>query len=143
MAAESGANVVDRVLVSERVVATSQEKKQLGASGDAVDMESLWVLSAAAKRSVRAVLIRAVSDSVDTDLPLDFDRVFDGQGKVSVLNVVGQLAKKPQRIAGLLRLAIDSERAAVALAKFLDAYIESFSCQPLNEIAKSAAVAVS
>lgn len=141
-AAESGATVIERILVAEHVVATSREKRQLGAFGDAVDMESLWVLSAAAQRSVRAVVIRAISDTVDTDLPLDFDRVFDAQGKVSVLRVVGQLAKKPQKIAGLLRLAADSERAAGALAEFLDAYVDSLSSEPLNEIAKSAAMAV-
>jgi adenosylhomocysteine nucleosidase len=142
MATESGAFLAQRFIVSENVVATSNDKRRLGAFGDAVDMESLWVLAAAAQRSVRAVVIRAISDSVDADLPLDFDRVFDGQGKVSVLKVLGQIAKRPQRIAGLLRLAGDSEIAASALAKFLDAFIDSFSQQPFDGIAKAAAMAV-
>ena len=142
MAAEFGAKLAQRIIVSESVVATSKEKQQLGASGDAVDMESLWVLAAAAKRSVRAVVIRAISDSVDADLPLDFDRIFDEQGRVSVVKVLGQVAKRPQRIVGLLRLAGDSELAAQALARFLDDYIDSFSSQPVDGISKAAAMAV-
>ncbi len=141
-AAKSGAKVADRILVSDRVIATAAEKQQLGASGDAVDMESLWVLAAAAQRSVRAVVIRAISDAADANLPLEFDRIFDKRGKVSLVKVIGQLARKPRRIGGLLRLANDSERAAGALASFLDAYIESLSSQPLDEIAKAEALAV-
>ena len=141
-AATSGAKVADRILVSDRVIATAAEKKQLGTSGDAVDLESLWVLAAAAQRSVRAVVIRAISDSADADLPLDFDRIFDQRGKVSLVKVIGQLARKPQRIGALLRLANDSERAAGALATFLDAYIESLSSQPLDEFAKAESLAV-
>ena len=141
-AAKSGAKIADRILTSDRVIATAAEKQQLAASGDAVDMESLWVLAAAAQRSVRAVVIRAISDAADADLPLEFDRIFDKRGKVSLVKVIGQLARKPRRIGGLLRLANDSERAAGALASFLDAYIESLSSQPLDEIAKAEALAV-
>jgi nucleoside phosphorylase len=142
MAAACGARVADRFLVSDRVIAVASEKKQLGGFGDAVDMESLWVLAAAAQRSVRAVVIRAISDAADADLPLDFDRIFDKQGNVRVVKVIGQLARKPKRIPGLLRLANDSERAAGALATFLETYIQSLSSAPLHETAKAEALAV-
>jgi nucleoside phosphorylase len=141
-AAKSGAKVADRILVSDRVIGTAAEKQQLGVSGDAVDMESLWVLTAARERSVRAVVIRAISDAADADLPLEFDRIFDKQGSVSLTRVIGQLARRPQRIAGLLRLANDSKLAAEALAIFLDAYVQALSSEPLDEIAKAAALAV-
>lgn len=137
-----GAKVAEKILVSDRVIATAEEKQQLGMSGDAVDMESLWVLAAAAQRSVPAVVIRAISDAADADLPLEFDQIFDEQGNVSLVRVIGQLARKPRRIVGLLRLANDSERAAGALAIFLDAYIQSLLLQPLDEIAKAEALAV-
>jgi adenosylhomocysteine nucleosidase len=142
MAAACGAKVADRFLVSDHVIALAAEKKQLAGMGDAVDMESLWVLAAAAQRSVRAVAIRAISDAADADLPLDFDRIFNKQGSVSVVKVMGQLARKPKRIGGLLRLANDSERAAGALATFLEAYIQSLSSAPFHEIAKAEALAV-
>jgi nucleoside phosphorylase len=141
-AAASGATVAEKILVSERVISTAEEKQQLGASGDTVDMESLWVLAAAGERSVRTVVIRAISDAADADLPFEFDRIFDERGKVSVLKVIGQLGRKPHRIAGLLRLANDSKRAARALATFLDAYIQALSLQPLAETMKAEVLAV-
>jgi adenosylhomocysteine nucleosidase len=141
-AAASGAKIVASFLASERVIATSQEKQELGASGDAVDMESLYVVTAAAQHSVRAVAIRAISDAVNEDLPLDFERVFNEQGGVSVGNVIRQIAASPGRIPGLLRLASNTERAAGALAAFLDVYVQSLISRPLDEIAKAAALAV-
>jgi len=140
-ATRSGAKVADRFLVSDRVIATAAEKQQHSACGDAVDMESLWVLAAAEQRSVRAVVIRAISDAADADLPLEFDRIFNGKGSVSLAKVIGQLVRKPKRIGGLLRLANDSERAAGALALFLDAYIQSLSSQPLDDLAQAEALA--
>src|SRR4029077_1919591 len=133
--------VVERILVTDRVIATSKEKQQLGAAADAVDMESLWVLAAAAQRSLRAVVIRAISDASDADLPLEFDRIFDAQGNVSIMKVIRQVARKPHRIPFLVRLANDSERAARALAIFLDDYIQSLASQPLDGIAKAEALA--
>jgi hypothetical protein len=100
------------------------------------------VLAAAGERSVRTVVIRAVSDAAGADLPLEFDRIFDERGSVSLPKVIGQLGRKPHRIAGLLRLANDSKRAARALAAFLDAYIQALSLQPLEEIAKAEALTV-
>jgi adenosylhomocysteine nucleosidase len=141
-AVASGVKVADTILVSERVIATAREKQQLGVAGDAVDMESLWVLAAAERQSVRAVVIRAISDSADANLPLDFDRIFDKQGNVSFAKVIGQIARKPRRIIGLLRLANDSQRAAGALAMFLESYIQDLSSQPLDEIAKAEALVV-
>jgi adenosylhomocysteine nucleosidase len=143
IAERSGAKIAERLFASDRAIGTAKEKQQLGASGDAVDMESLYVLVAAGQRSVPAVAIRAISDAVDADLPLDFDRVFDDQGNVSITKVLGQVVLKPHRIAGLLRLASDSERAASALAAFLDEYIQQLPTQPLDENAKAEALAVS
>lgn len=140
LAIKSGAKVAAKLFASERAIGTAKEKQQLGASGDAVDMESLYVLVAAGQRSVPAVAIRAISDAVDADLPLDFDRVFDEQGNVSIAKVLGQVVLKPHRIAGLLRLANDSERAAGELAAFLDKYIQTLSSQPLDENAKAEAL---
>lgn len=141
-AEEAGARIVNKFLVSERVIATADEKRSLGASGDAVDMESLYVLGAAAHHGVRGVAIRAVSDGVDSDLPVDFNRTFNERGAVSVPRVLGQIATRPRRIAGLLRLAHDSEKAAGALAIFLDAYVQYISADPLTEIAKAEALAI-
>jgi adenosylhomocysteine nucleosidase len=138
----SGARIVEKFLVSDQVISTTEEKLALGASGDAVDMESLYILAAAAQRGIRSVAIRAISDAADSTLPLDFNSVFDERGAVSIPKVIGQVVRKPGRIAGLLRLANESERAAAALARFLDVYILGVELGPVPEIAKAEALAV-
>ncbi len=141
-AGDCGARVVEKFLVADRVIAAAEEKKSLGVSGDAVDMESVFVLSAAAHHGVRAVAIRAVSDDVESNLPLDFDRTFNERGAVSVPRVLGQIVTRPHRIGGLIRLAHESERAAAALASFLDAYVQRVTLDPMPEIAKAEALAL-
>jgi nucleoside phosphorylase len=140
IASEAGAHVVDTYLGSDHVVARAEEKQKLASLGDAVDMESVNVLSAAKQKGIRAVIIRAISDGTGSDLPLDFDNLFDSQGTVSVLKVAGQLVAHPSRIPGLLLLAQDTERAANALAQFLDSYILTVAASPLDEIAKADAI---
>jgi nucleoside phosphorylase len=141
LASESGAKVVERFLVSEKVITTVEEKQRLGASGDAVEMEGAYVLAAAARKGIRSVAIRSVSDTVDRDLPLDFDRVMDERGRVSIRKVAGQVVSRPSRIGGLIRLAHDSERAAGKLADFLDDFVRAIPTAPW-ETAKADAVAI-
>jgi adenosylhomocysteine nucleosidase len=141
-AVESGAKRVERFVVSDRVIATAAEKKSLAVLGDAVDMESLYILAEASKRAIPAIAIRAVSDDTSSDLPLDFDRLLNVQGGVSVPKVIGQVISRPQRLGALLRLARHSARAASALARFLDVYVQDISHDPLFEISKAAAVAI-
>lgn len=121
-AAECGAKVVERFLTTARVIGRSDEKKHLGQSADAVEMESLGVLSAAEERGVPAVAIRVISDTVDEDLPLDMNEVLTDAGRVSIPRVLGQVALHPGAVPGLMRLGRDSKRAAVTLCEFLDRY---------------------
>jgi len=141
LATDLGAKPVEKFLVAERVVATVAEKQQLAAMGDAVEMEGVYILAAAAQHRVRCVAIRSISDTVDRDLPLDFERVFDASGHVSVAKVIGQVAEKPARIGGLVRLAEDSAKAARALAKFLNGFVQVLSTTPW-ETAKADAIAL-
>jgi adenosylhomocysteine nucleosidase len=141
-AGECGATIVDKFVASDRVISMAVEKKALGASGDAVDMESVYILAAASQREIPAVAIRAISDGVESDLPLDFDRTFNDRGAVSVPRVLSQIVARPHRIGGLIRLAHESERAAAALAAFLDAYVQRVTLGPLPEIAKAEALAL-
>ena len=117
----------------------------------------MWVLTVASltKRSLaisallrprassrRVSRSRAVSDASNSDLPLDFNRVFSERGDVSFSKVVGQLVRSPGRLPGLLRLANESERASAALAQFLDAYLEQMEAGPWDELAKAEALAI-
>ena len=127
VAADCGATTVDCFLASSCVVMTSEDKQRLGQSGDAVDMESFPVLAAAGGRGIPSVAIRAVADPVEEDLPLDFSRVVDQQGHVRYLRLIAQVAVRPHRLPGLIRLGRESRRAAEKLAGFLDRYIPALA----------------
>jgi adenosylhomocysteine nucleosidase len=137
----SGATLVNRLLVSERVIATTAQKRSLASSGDAVDMESIYILAAAGRGEIRAVAIRAISDGAESTLPLDFDHVFNEHGAVSIPKVIGQVVRQPSRLGGLIRLAQQSERSATSLARFLDSYVQVLAAGRLPEIARVEVVA--
>jgi len=122
LAAQCGAQYAVRFLSASEMAATSAEKLRLSAVADAVEMESLAVLSEAAVHGVPAVAIRAVSDAVDTDLPCDFSAALDERGQIRLGSILLQLALRPNRFPALLRFARDCRDAARKLALFLDAY---------------------
>ena len=126
-AAESGASVVGRFYSAERAINTAHEKRHLGESADAVEMESFQVLFKARTEGIPVIAIRSISDAVDEDLPLDMNEVFTEIGEVSIHRVLGQVALHPQSVPGLVRLGRNSKQAAESLAEFLDRYIVAFS----------------
>lgn len=110
---------------SAGLAASAAEKRALGAGADAVDMESFALLAEAASRRTPGIAIRAVSDPVEFDLPLDFNRVIDPRGRVRAGPLAAALAARPAAIPGLWRLARDSRRAAAVLAHFLERYVNA------------------
>ena len=70
------------------MISTAEEKRYLGESADAVEMESFEVLRAAAASGVPAVAIRAISDLAGEDLPLGMNGIFTDEGQVSISRVV-------------------------------------------------------
>ena len=127
LAAVCGARAVECFFSAERVVVTAQEKAALGLVADAVEMESFAILTEAARCRVPAVAVRAISDTVRADLPLDFNRVTTRQGAVSGPRLLAQLVRRPYRLPALLRLGADTRRAAAALAGFLDAFVQAMA----------------
>jgi len=122
-AAECGATVAAKFYSAERAISRADEKKHLGKAYDAVEMESFEILSVAAASGVPAAAIRAISDLADEDLPLDMNEVFSDEGQVSISRVIGQVARHPQSLPGLIKLGQQSKLAAELLAKFLEKYI--------------------
>ncbi len=122
-ASRCGAKPVSRMVTVDQIVGDSAQKRALASSGDAIEMESYFVLRAAVGAQVPAVAIRAISDAVGDDLPMDFSRVVDSQGAVKMRRLVAELARKPGGIPRLVRFAMRSRRAARALADFLDRYL--------------------
>jgi adenosylhomocysteine nucleosidase len=85
-------------------------------------MESYTILAEAARCGVPAVAIRAISDTVDFDMPYDFEQARDAQGQIRVMGVFSQVLRRPAGFPKLMRLARDSRFASRRLADFLDAF---------------------
>jgi adenosylhomocysteine nucleosidase len=122
-AVDCGARSIERMATSKSLVMQSGKKRELGKQADAVEMESYAILAEAARCGVPAVAVRAVSDTVDFDVPYDFDRVRDAHGQIRIMGVVSQVLLRPSDLPGLLKLAHDSRAAAKRLAGFLDAFV--------------------
>ena len=122
-AVSAGAKKVWCFYTTDHVVLTSAEKRELGALADAVEMESFAVLTEGGMFAEKTVAIRAISDTVDEDLPLDFNRVTDDSGDVSVTRILGQIAGSPTMVPALVRFARRSNSAAESLAGFLERYL--------------------
>ncbi len=86
---------------------------------------------------VPAIAVRAVSDSSDEELPIDFSKVTDREGHLVVKHLVRELASKPARIPGLFSFAQRSRKAISNLADFLDDFIPSLA-RDQGKIAASA-----
>ena len=126
-AVECGVKPASRFISVSRIVRTVQEKSRLGASADAVDMESFAIMKQLGGLGVPCVAIRSVSDSSEMSVPYDFDRALDASGRIHLGHVLGQVVCDPRRVWLLARLGVRSSRAAASLARFLDAYVASLA----------------
>ncbi len=140
-AAGNGAKIVEAFVTTDKIVRTAEEKNRLAASGEAVEMESYHVLRAAGKAGVSCVAIRAVSDTSEEDLPLDFDEVVDRSGHVRWPRMIREVGRHPGRVGALIRFGGRSKSAATRLADFLDKYVDSFSGSSLPPAMEAAGAA--
>jgi len=121
-AVDCGARQIERLATSKTLVRRAEHKRELGSQAEAVDMESYTILAEAARCGVPAVAIRAISDSVDFDVPYDFEKARDARGQIRVMGVLSQVLRRPAGLPDLLKLAHDSRFAARRLAEFLDMF---------------------
>ena len=106
---------------SDRVVVTAAEKHALrertGAA--AVEMEAAEVARRAREWGVPFHCVRAVSDSALDDLPLDFNRYRDAEGRFSRGRIaMAAMARPFTAIPALLRLDRNCRLASKALGEF-------------------------
>ena len=129
IATQCGAAAVDFFYTADAIANSASEKMRLGQTADAVEMESFQIMAEAQRNGVRAVAVRAVSDPVDRNLPLDFNRVVNGDGKIVWLRALSQVAAGPGRLPGLIRFGFESSRAARRLGRFLDEYVKCITTE--------------
>ncbi|MGB6483677.1 MAG: hypothetical protein WBE86_09355 [Candidatus Acidiferrales bacterium] len=122
-----GAVVIDRLLTSSTMILSAEGKRRLGNMAGAVEMESFAVVTEAVAKGIPAIAIRAISDDVDEDLPMDFSGVLDDSGNVRTGRIVRALARAPQKLPALMRLGRHSRAASMRLAEFLERYVSGLA----------------
>jgi len=127
LAVQCGAVAVDSFFTSNIVINSPEDKTSLGTIAAAVEMESFQILALAEKYGVPAVAVRAISDASETIVPIDFNKVIDGRGKIGPVSALYEIAKTPARVPELIRFGLESSRARRHLAQYLQRYIPSIA----------------
>jgi adenosylhomocysteine nucleosidase len=119
---ELGASFVQGDVFSvDRVAISAEEKRELRASTQAavVEMESGAVARKAREWNVPFGCVRVVSDVADEDLPLDFNRYRDRDGRFNRVRIAWAGVSRPFTVLpGLMRLDRNCRRAADRLGEF-------------------------
>ena len=123
LALSEGAKATDCLLTSDQVLLTAKQKQECSVKAQSVDMESFEIVKEACAWGARSVVLRAISDSANEDLPVNFNLTLTKTSQISHTRVILQLLKNPRALPALLRFGKQSKRAADRLATYLDAYI--------------------
>jgi adenosylhomocysteine nucleosidase len=110
------------LVTTDRVAVTAAEKHRLYAltGASAVEMEREAVETKAREWGVPFHWVKVVSDSASEDLPIDFNRHRDREGRFSRVRIALAALRRPFRtIPGLLRLDRNCRLAADRLGEFL------------------------
>ena len=106
---------------AQRVATLSSEKRRLREStgADAVEMESYVISRICADRQVPSVTVRVVLDTLEEDLPLDFNQLLTPDHRLDGRKLAIALLRSPGKIRSLLRLQKQSDLCAQRLAQVL------------------------
>jgi adenosylhomocysteine nucleosidase len=114
------------LLSIDRVLQTAAEKRGAASGGRlAVEMETAGLARVARERGVPWAALRAVSDTADESLPLDFNRLRDPDGDLPTSRVALMALAQPRSIPGLMRLGRNTSLAAEALAAYIACWLAS------------------
>lgn len=138
LSVQHGAKCTDCLLTTNHVLLTARQKEDCSSKAQSVDMESFEIVKEACAWGARSVVLRAVSDGFNEDLPINFNRTISKDAQISVGAVVLQLARNPLALPALLRFAKQSRCAAEKLARFLDSYLSKISEIPIGADKKMA-----
>ena len=117
---------IGRFVSTEYVITSAAEKRRFAQATSAIglDMESAALAVEAQRAQVPFVVVRAVSDLVDEDLPLDFNLFLRPTGWLKGLAAI---VGRPSSITGLRRLHRQSRAAAKNLTAFFRRYAAEMS----------------
>ena len=104
---------------SETIIWDADEKKRLFDEYNTkiVDMESFGVARAANENNCSFLIVRSISDIANQSLPKESLKSIDLNNNIKLGNILIDLAKNPNELPSLLRLAQNSRKAHVCLQK--------------------------
>ncbi len=123
---------VGRFVSADRIVGRAADKGQVARTTGAIglDMESAALAIEARRTQVPFVIVRAVSDLLDEDLPLDFNLFLRPTGW---LKGIAAVLGAPSSLLGLGRLRRQSLAAATHLTMFFQRYAEVMATEDARE----------
>jgi nucleoside phosphorylase len=123
-AEETGARVKRMQITETHIVSEASAKASLAAFADLVDMEGYYILQTVSDTKIPAISVRAISDARGDNLPQGLEKLVDRGGHIQTLPLLKLLLRRPSQIPSLVDFGSKSRGAAVALADFLDRFLE-------------------
>jgi adenosylhomocysteine nucleosidase len=127
LAENCGARIANALITEKQLVSEASAKSAMSKFADLVDMESYHILQIVSGTQIPALAVRGISDAATDDLPVDFSKIIGRDGTVRKRQLIGELARNPQKIPGLIRFGWQSNKASHSVADFLDRFISSFA----------------
>ena len=123
---------VGTVVSSERILSSAADKeaawKELKTEGPAaVDLESAAYAREAAARGIPFVVLRAICDPAQENLPFDLDRCRDREGRIRRGRVLAHALLRPRYLAHLWNLRARVASAAERLARLVEVLLNGES----------------
>jgi adenosylhomocysteine nucleosidase len=121
-----------------RPASQRQEKEELAKkySAKAVDMESYWIVAEARRRGGPCLVVRAISDPVDCDLP-DLEGISSASGEWNKRKAFFHFASHPLETLRLSHLYVGHRRAKRNLVNFVNSFASAYQDQIENLVEKS------
>jgi adenosylhomocysteine nucleosidase len=113
-----------RVASSSTILIHAEEKTAMreDCGAMAVDMESSSIRAIAEKNSLKCVTIKAISDTANQSLPMDFNRYMNPSGEMVLSSVVMDLMRQPGSILPMIQFHRQVQKATSRLGAALQAW---------------------
>jgi adenosylhomocysteine nucleosidase len=96
-----------------------------GISFPVCDMETFVLADAATQRHIPFFAVRSISDTADQEVPREFLDITGVSGQIAYRRLVMSLLQRPVLVKDLLRLGMNSEKAAKSLGDLVKSFLDT------------------